>query len=100
MTKIVTWNVNSIKARLEILLNWLSSFQPDIMLLQEIKTLEAAFPHTALEDLGYNIALVGQKSYNGVAILAKQRIEDVVTELVSQDQDCGQDQEARYIEAV
>jgi exodeoxyribonuclease-3 len=94
--KIVTWNVNSINARLEIALNWLNFFQPDIVLLQETKGITESFPGVAFEDLGYNVAVVGQKSYNGVAILAKRPIEDVITSLPGDEQDY----EARYIEAV
>jgi exodeoxyribonuclease-3 len=94
--KIVTWNVNSIRARLDNVTEWLKETQPDIVLLQEIKCEDKDFPHSVIEDLGYNIALTGQKIYNGVAILAKKPIEDVT---------CGlppfpEDDNSRYIEAV
>ena len=94
--KIATWNVNSIKARLPRVLEWLAEAAPDVALLQEIKTVAEGFPELEIGDLGYNTAVVGQKSYNGVAILAKRPIEDVVTALPGDDDDA----EARYIEAV
>jgi exodeoxyribonuclease-3 len=94
--KIATWNVNSIKARLPLVLEWLAEASPDVALLQEIKTVAEGFPELEIGDLGYNVAVVGQKSYNGVAILAKRPIEDVITALPGDDTDS----EARYIEAV
>ena len=94
--KIATWNINSIRARLENLTAWLQECQPDVVLLQETKCLEEQFPREPIEDLGYNIAVKGQKSYNGVAILSKHPIEDVITELPGDEGDL----EARYIEAV
>jgi len=93
---IASWNVNSVKARLDHLLRWLGEAAPDVALLQETKCLEAAFPREAVEDLGYNIAVAGQKTYNGVAILSKRPLEDVITALPG---DPGDDQ-ARYVEAV
>jgi exodeoxyribonuclease-3 len=94
--KIVTWNVNSIRARLENIEQWLRENQPDVLLLQEIKCEDKDFPRGPIEDLGYNIALAGQKTYNGVAILAKSPIEDVVRGLPT----FPEDENARYIEAV
>jgi exodeoxyribonuclease III len=96
MPLIATWNVNSIRARLPVALDWLKSAAPDIVLLQEIKTVKETFPYEEIEDLGYNVALVGQKSYNGVAILAKRPIEDVLDHLPGNEEDPS----ARYIEAV
>ncbi|MBL8804537.1 MAG: exodeoxyribonuclease III [Planctomycetes bacterium] len=75
--KIATWNVNSVRARLPRVLDWLESARPDVVLLQEIKCLDEQFPREPIADLGYNIETYGQKTYNGVAILAKSRIEDV-----------------------
>ena len=95
MTKIATWNVNSIKARLPRVLEWLKDAQPDVALLQETKCEDAAFPRLEIEELGYNLALCGQKSYNGVAILSKAPIEDLTCGLPGDDGD-GQ---SRYIEA-
>jgi len=75
--RIATWNVNSIRARVERLVPWLAEARPEIVLLQETKCLDEQFPREPIEELGYQIAQVGQKSYNGVAILARDRIEDV-----------------------
>ena len=94
--KIITWNVNSIGARLQHLLAYLKDQAPDIALLQETKTVNENFPRMEIEDLGYNIAIHGQKSYNGVAILSKYPIEDIMTTLPGDANDI----EARYIEAV
>ncbi|MCZ6837973.1 MAG: endonuclease/exonuclease/phosphatase family protein, partial [Alphaproteobacteria bacterium] len=69
--KIATWNVNSIKARLPNALDWLREFKPDVVLLQELKVTDENFPAMEIEELGYNCAVHGQKTYNGVAILSK-----------------------------
>lgn len=76
--KLVTWNINSIRARTDRLVGWLAREQPDVLCLQETKTEDAAFPHDALAKAGYQVAIYGQRSYNGVAICAKQPITDVV----------------------
>lgn len=96
--KIASFNVNSVKARLPRLLEWLKNSQPDVVLLQELKCLEADFPFEALFDAGYNAAVAGQKSYNGVAILSKFKIEDVVKSLPTLNGEI--DEQARYIEGV
>jgi len=96
MPTIATWNVNSVKARLPHLLSWLEGEKPDIALLQEIKCVNEAFPALEVEALGYNIALHGQKTYNGVAILSKFPLEDITRGLPGDDSDI----QARYIEAV
>lgn len=75
--RIATWNVNSIHARLPRLLPWLQEQQPDVVCLQETKTTDDKFPVEALTTAGYNVVFHGQKSYNGVAILARGTIEDV-----------------------
>ncbi len=112
--KIATFNVNSVKARLENVLSWLKSSNIDIALLQEIKCEEANFPSEKFFDAGYNCAVFGQKSYNGVAILSKFPIEDVTKGLAEFKEDLGvknasrdlfdensaPSQQARYIEAV
>jgi exodeoxyribonuclease-3 len=85
--KIATWNVNSVRARLPRLLAWLESARPDVVLLQETKCRDEEFPREAVEDAGYSIATYGQKTYNGVAILAKARIEDVVRGLPGESED-------------
>jgi exodeoxyribonuclease-3 len=75
--RIATWNVNSIRARLPRVVEWLEKKKPDVVCLQETKCIDEAFPREAIEDAGYQIATFGQKTYNGVAILARSRIEDV-----------------------
>src|SRR5215510_12812410 len=75
--RIATWNVNSVRARLERLTAWLSETRPDVVLLQETKCVDEQFPREPLEELGYQVAAHGQRTYNGVAILARERIEDV-----------------------
>jgi len=94
--KIATWNVNSVKARLDTARTWLADAAPDVVCLQETKTTDDAFPTEAFESLGYNAAVHGQKSYNGVAILSKRPLEDVARGLSGSDGD----DHARYIEAV
>ena len=96
MVKIATWNVNSVKARLPNVLGWLKEASPDVVLLQEIKCQTDGFPRMEIEDLGYNCAVVGQKSYNGVAILSRSPLEDVTERLPGGDTD----EQARYVEAV
>ena len=83
--KIATWNVNSIKARLAAAKEWLSETAPDVVCMQEIKCTDDAFPRLEFEDLGYNCAVHGQKSYNGVAILSKRPMEDVTPRLPGGD---------------
>lgn len=70
--KIATWNVNSLKVRLEHVLAWLRTAQPEVLALQEIKIQNDAFPYEALRELGYHAVVSGQKTYNGVALLSKQ----------------------------
>jgi len=94
--RIATWNVNSIRQRIDHLLTWLRECSPDIVCLQEIKCTDDAFPRGAFEDLGYNCAVHGQKTYNGVAILSKRPLEDVTPRLPSAESD----DHARYLEAV
>ena len=69
--KIVTFNINGIKARAETLLRWLDEKTPDVVLLQEIKSVDENFPAEIFEERGYNVATHGQKGFNGVAILSK-----------------------------
>ncbi len=92
---IATFNVNSINARLPRVTEWLASAQPDIVCLQELKCVDEKFPAEPIEDLGYNIAVHGQKTYNGVAILSKRPIEDVMVGLPGDEAD----EQARYLEA-
>ncbi|GHA10936.1 exodeoxyribonuclease III [Devosia pacifica] len=94
--RIATWNINGVKARLEALKTWLQQEQPDVVVLQEIKSVDEAFPRSEIEDLGYNIETHGQKSWNGVAILSKLPIEDVQRGLPGDNDDT----QARLIEGV
>lgn len=98
MLKISTFNVNSIRARLPQFLRWLKNSNPDIVCLQELKCEEKNFPFEEIADAGYNIVVNGQKTYNGVAILSKFKIEEVVKILPNIDDYI--DDQARYIEAV
>jgi exodeoxyribonuclease III len=93
--KIATWNINGARARSDALAAWLKQAGPDIACLQEIKSTEDTFPRDALDGLGYNIAIHGQKGFNGVAILARRPLEDIEIGLPGDDDD-GQ---ARYVEA-
>jgi len=94
--RIATWNVNSVNARLETVVRWFEEASPDVACLQEIKCVDEKFPAEAFERLGYNLAVHGQKSYNGVAILSKTPLEDVRRGLPGDDSD----EQARYLEAV
>lgn len=85
MLKLASWNVNSLKVRLPHLLDWLAAQQPDILGLQETKTLDDNFPLEAIEAAGYHIHFAGQKTYNGVALLSKTPISDIVTDLPGLD---------------
>lgn len=94
--RIATWNVNSIRQRIAPLLAFLRETAPDVLCLQEIKCEDAVFPRQEIEDAGYNVAVHGQKTFNGVAILSKRPIEEQKTGLPGFDGDA----QSRYIEAV
>jgi exodeoxyribonuclease-3 len=85
--RIATWNVNSVRARLERLVHWLGQHSPDVVCLQETKCLDEQFPREPLEELGYNIETFGQRTYNGVAILSKSPMDDVVRGFPGDDED-------------
>lgn len=93
--KIATFNINGIKARAQALPAWLDEAQPDVVLLQEIKSVDEAFPREIFEERGYNVETHGQKSFNGVAILSKLPLEDVTRGLPGDETD----EQARWIEA-
>jgi exodeoxyribonuclease-3 len=93
--KIATFNINGIRARAEAVLAWLDEAKPDVVGLQEIKCVDEAFPVEPFESRGYNVAVHGQKSFNGVAILSKYPLEDVSRGLPGDDGD----DHARWIEA-
>jgi exodeoxyribonuclease-3 len=94
--RLATWNVNSVNARLETVIRWFEEAAPDVACLQEIKCVEEKFPAEAFERLGYNVEVLGQKTYNGVALLSKTPLEDVTRGLPGDESD----EQARYIEAV
>jgi len=100
--RIATWNVNSVNARLETVVRWFEEAKPDVACLQEIKCVDEKFPTEAFERLGYNVAVHGQKTYNGVALLSKTPLEDVRKGLpFPADAPADEtDEHARYIEAV
>jgi exodeoxyribonuclease-3 len=93
--KIATFNVNSIAVRLPILLAWLEQAKPDVVCLQEIKCPAADFPMLELKGMGYHVEAVGQRSYNGVALLSRAPAQDIVRALPGEPTD----DQARYIEA-
>lgn len=93
--KIASFNINGIKARLPALTDWLAEAEPDVAVLQEIKSIDENFPREHFEDLGYNVETHGQKSFNGVAILSKLPLEDVTRGLPGDETD----EQARWIEA-
>ena len=95
MVKIATWNVNSVKARIGHVLYYLKTAAPDILLLQEIKCVDAEFPRLEIEALGYHALVVGQKTYNGVAILSREAARDPLPRLPGDPSD----DQARYVEA-
>ena len=79
--KIATWNVNSLKIRLQQVLDWIASESPDVLALQETKTRDDAFPADVFRERGYQVAFSGQPTYNGVALIARSAIADVVTDI-------------------
>jgi exodeoxyribonuclease III len=94
--RIATWNVNSIKQRLDSAVTWLGERKPDIVCLQETKCVDDAFPREPFESLGYNVAVHGQKAFNGVALLSKFPFDEVSNGLPGDDAD----DHARFMEAV
>src|SRR5947209_15767058 len=94
--RIATWNVNSIKQRMDNALAWLSERRPDVVCLQETKCVDDAFPRLEFESLGYNVAVHGQKTFNGVAILSRLSFDQVIPRLPGSDED----DHARFLEAV
>ncbi|MGH7965132.1 MAG: exodeoxyribonuclease III [Candidatus Binatia bacterium] len=93
--QIVTWNVNSIRARKERVLAWLTAQQPDIVCLQETKVIDDTFPRADFEALGYHVTVCGQRTYNGVAILSRAAPMDVVRRF----DDGEEEREARFLTA-
>ena len=83
--KIISWNVNSVRARIENIITYIKDFKPDILLLQEIKTQEETFPKDVFKDLGYLSYVFGQKSYNGVAIISKLKVDNISTDFIKDE---------------
>ena len=75
--KIISWNVNSVRARITNILDYVKHSNPDILFLQEIKTQDVSFPYEDFRNIGYNSYVFGQKSYNGVAIISKQELDNI-----------------------
>jgi exodeoxyribonuclease III len=94
--KIATWNINGVRARIENLLSWLKESAPDIVCLQEIKTVDEDFPRSEIEALGYHVETHGQKGFNGVALLSKSSPLEVMRGLPGNEAD----EQSRYIEGV
>jgi exodeoxyribonuclease-3 len=94
--KIATYNVNGIKGRLSVLLRWLEETKPDVVCLQELKCIDSDFPQETLMDAGYHSIWHGQKSWNGVAILATEKIKESKRGLGGDDSD----EQSRYIEGI
>lgn len=95
--KVSTYNINGMNARLPVLLRWLNEAQPDIVCLQELKMPQENFPKEAIQDAGYHVIWLGQKSWNGVAILAKNK---AITEVRRRLPGDEEDIQSRYIEAI
>ncbi|MEM9104577.1 MAG: exodeoxyribonuclease III [Pseudomonadota bacterium] len=98
--KIASWNINGIKARLDNLISWLAESQPDIACLQEIKSVDEAFPREAIESAGYHVETHGQKGFNGVALLSKVPPDEVNRGLPELSPGDAADDQARFIEGV
>src|SRR5688572_28170096 len=94
--KIATWNINNVQRRLPLLLAWLEAVRPDVVALQELKVTDAEFPRAALEAAGYGSVCAGQRTWNGVALLARDAEPVLVRRTLPGDDD---DKQARYIEA-
>ena len=83
--KIISWNVNSVRARIDNITNYIKDNKPDILLLQEIKTQDENFPYENFENIGYNSYIFGQKSYNGVAIISKLPIKSISKDFIKDE---------------
>src|SRR6476619_29529 len=94
--KIATYNVNGVNGRLPVLLRWLKETSPDVVCLQELKAPQEKFPENAIQEAGYNAIWHGQKSWNGVAILARDIVPKEIRRVLPGD---PEDSHSRYIEA-
>lgn len=98
--KIASWNINGIKARHDVLIEWLKRAEPDIACLQEIKSVDENFPASEIEALGYNVETHGQKGFNGVAILSRLPFDEVNRRLPKLNEADEEDELARFMEGV
>ena len=80
--KIISWNVNSVRARIDNIINYIEDSKPDILLLQEIKTQNETFPFETFKELGFQSYVFGQKSYNGVAIISKLKMSQIKNDFI------------------
>ena len=80
--KISSWNVNSVRARVKNIIEYLKDSSPDILMIQEIKTEEKNFPYDDFKTHGYKSYVFGQKSYNGVAIISKSKLKNIRTDII------------------
>src|ERR1700761_7290037 len=94
--KIATYNINNVNNRLAVLLRWLKEARPDIVCLQELKAVSPAFPKSEIEAVGYQAVWLGQRSWNGVAILSTDDIRELRNDLPGEDHEFTH---SRYIEA-
>src|ERR1700748_3067787 len=94
--RIATWNVNSVRQRIENLMSWLKECSPDIVCLQEIKCTDEAFPRLGIEIPGSNVGPHGQKTFNGVGVLSKLPFDETKSGLAGDDEDSH----ARFVEGV
>ena len=83
--KIISWNVNSVRARITNILNYIKQAKPDILLIQEIKTQDENFPYEEFKKVGYESHVYGQKSYNGVAIISKIQVKNIKKDFINDD---------------
>ena len=83
--KIISWNVNSVRARINNILNYIKESSPDLLMLQEIKTQDENFPYENFKSIGYNSYVFGQKSYNGVALISKNEIKKIDKNFINDD---------------
>lgn len=98
--KIATWNINGLRARLPLLLEWLAAARPDVVMLQEIKMATEAVPLEPLEEAGYSVYALGQKTWHGVALLSRTPLDDVTTGLPCGEQAPACMAEPRYIQGL
>jgi exodeoxyribonuclease-3 len=94
--RVASWNVNSVRQRLDLLVAWLKETDPDVVCLQETKCVDEAFPREPIEALGYNVEIHGQKGFNGVALLSKLPLDEAKPGLAGDDADL----QSRFIEGV